>query len=224
MIDEIKVLGFLKAIGNLGKYLNWRYQTHLEFQFDRKNNIDTLQTNSSYFDIAQSENTKFAVPYEPIQQDIFKDIITKVHIDYCRYSFIDLGSGKGRALLFASDYQFKNIIGVEFSEELHNIAERNISNFITKNQKNNAFELKCMDVIDYEFPLTNIVVFLYNPFFGEVMETVVNKITNFLTNNEYDLIILYRNPQCANFFDTHLLLTRLHSSKSFNIYRRKIPS
>jgi len=92
------------------------------------------------------------------------------------------------------------------------------------NQKNNAFELKCMDVIDYEFPLTNIVVFLYNPFFGEVMETVVNKITNFLTNNEYDLIILYRNPQCANFFDTHLLLTRLHSSKSFNIYRRKIPS
>jgi tRNA1(Val) A37 N6-methylase TrmN6 len=32
------------------------------------------------------------------------------------YSFIDLGAGKGLALLLASKYPFKSIVGVEYSK------------------------------------------------------------------------------------------------------------
>jgi len=47
-------------------------------------------------------------------------------IDLSKFTFIDLGAGKGRALLMASDYLFQKIIGVEFMPELHH-ARRKIS-------------------------------------------------------------------------------------------------
>ena len=40
-------------------------------------------------------------------------------------TFVDLGSGKGRTLLIASEY-FKRVKGIEFSEKLCEIAKRNI--------------------------------------------------------------------------------------------------
>jgi len=45
------------------------------------------------------------------------------------FTLIDLGSGKGRVLLMASDYPFKRIIGVEFMPELHRVAEGNIRKY-----------------------------------------------------------------------------------------------
>jgi tRNA1(Val) A37 N6-methylase TrmN6 len=38
------------------------------------------------------------------------------------YTFIDFGSGKGRALLMAADLQFKSLIGIELRKELHDKA------------------------------------------------------------------------------------------------------
>jgi hypothetical protein len=45
------------------------------------------------------------------------------------FTFIDLGSGKGRVLLMAAAYGFKRIIGVEFMPELHRVAEENIRKY-----------------------------------------------------------------------------------------------
>jgi hypothetical protein len=41
------------------------------------------------------------------------------------YTFVDLGCGKGRALLVASEFPFNAIIGVELNPALATIAERN---------------------------------------------------------------------------------------------------
>jgi len=45
------------------------------------------------------------------------------------FTFVDLGSGKGRVLLMASHYPFKRIIGVEFIPELHQVAQENIRKY-----------------------------------------------------------------------------------------------
>src|SRR3990172_4635695 len=41
------------------------------------------------------------------------------------YSFVDIGAGKGRALLLASELPFRKVIGVELSAELAAIAQDN---------------------------------------------------------------------------------------------------
>jgi len=144
----------------------------------------------------------------------------KLPVDLSGFTFIDLGSGKGRALLFASNYGFKRIIGVEFSPELHQIAQSNIELFSKQTRSRNSFKLYCMDVEDFIFPEGDLVIYLYNPFCGKVMEAVIHKITQAINNNSSALYILYRNPQCAELFDNHPLLQKIDSSRSHNTYSR----
>jgi predicted RNA methylase len=221
IINVIKTQGLLKLIFHFSNYLQWKYHRFSENRFDKKYNVDTLQTSSDYFESAITDNTAFAVPYEPIQHHIFKDMLAHTTTDGGNYTFIDLGSGKGRALLFATNYQFKRIIGVEFSRDLHAIAEKNVHNYLKKTKKNHNIELYCIDVVDFNLPATNLVIFLYNPFFGSVMSSVVDKLTEFLSLRQHDLYILYRNPQCADFLDNHKLLDRCYSTRSYSIYRNK---
>jgi hypothetical protein len=50
--------------------------------------------------------------------------MAELEVDHRRYVFLAYGSGKGKALLLASDYPFRRIIGVEYSEPLHRAAIR----------------------------------------------------------------------------------------------------
>src|SRR5882724_12595376 len=40
-----------------------------------------------------------------------------------KYTFVDLGSGKGRILFLAAEFPFRRIQGIEFAVELHREAE-----------------------------------------------------------------------------------------------------
>jgi SAM-dependent methyltransferase len=92
------------------------------------------------------------------------------------FTFIDLGSGKGRVLLMASDYPFKRIIGVEFMPELHRVAEKNITGYSNDRQGCRQIETLCMDARDFQFPDDPLVIYLFNPFseatFAQVLENL----------------------------------------------------
>ena len=74
--------------------------------------------NNGYFAVAPS-----------VFHAIMRAMLEQLHLDFQRFSFIDLGSGKGRALLLASDYPFREIIGVELSPELDRVARDNIARY-----------------------------------------------------------------------------------------------
>ena len=56
----------------------------------------------------------------------FRRYVRALGIDYARYSFVDLGSGKGKALLLAAEYPFRRIIGIELFEPWAQAARRNL--------------------------------------------------------------------------------------------------
>ncbi|HSS98535.1 MAG TPA: hypothetical protein VLK33_15975, partial [Terriglobales bacterium] len=61
-------------------------------------------------------------PYQPTESALFHEMLDSLKIDFREFTFIDLGSGKGRTLLMASDYPFRRIIGVELFPALHAVA------------------------------------------------------------------------------------------------------
>src|SRR5262249_39527165 len=65
--------------------------------------------------------------YEPTPYGVLEDMFTELDLDYPRFAFVDLGSGKGRILCLAAAYPFRRVIGVEFSRELHAIAKTNLA-------------------------------------------------------------------------------------------------
>jgi predicted RNA methylase len=92
------------------------------------------------------------------------------------FTFIDLGSGKGRVLLMASSYPFKRIVGVEFMQDLHRVAQKNIASYSSDRQQCRQIKTVCMDARDFQFPPDPLVVYLFNPFseatFAQVLENL----------------------------------------------------
>ena len=69
-----------------------------------------------------SETRQLGVRYQPSDPETLRRTIAELPIRYEEFVFVDFGSGKGRALLVASEFPFERIVGIEFAEELHEIA------------------------------------------------------------------------------------------------------
>ncbi len=107
----------------------------LDAHFDHRHGVDTAGIISlGYLSIA-SKNCSFGYSYEPTHWIDFEEILERFNIEYEHYILIELGPGKGKVLLLASHLAFKKIIGIEFSRELHEIAERNVASYRSDRQR-----------------------------------------------------------------------------------------
>ncbi len=50
---------------------------------------------------------------------MFQQAFARLDIDFEKFTFVDLGAGKGRIMLLASNFPFQRVLGVEFVPELH---------------------------------------------------------------------------------------------------------
>jgi len=110
-----------------------------------------------------SANWIYGFNYLPIDAEQFRAAISTLEIEFNDFVFIDYGSGKGRALLFASSFPFKRIIGIEFAPELDAIAQKNIRKYSSPDQKCNSIEAYCMDFTQYSLPPEPSVLFFNRP-------------------------------------------------------------
>ena len=107
----------------------------------------------------------FHSPYQPTEPALFREMMAALPIDFREFTFIDIGSGKGRALLMAAEYPFRRIIGVELISELHRSAEENIAVWRAQSPAPQmaAIDALCMDAREFVFPETPLVIYLFNP-------------------------------------------------------------
>jgi len=107
--------------------------------------------------------------------------------------FLDVGSGKGRAVLFAAGhYAFRRVIGVEVSAGLHRVATENVRRY----RGNLApIELINKDIRNWKIPNEVTVLFLYNPFWNSTFEDFVGKVRQSLDERPREFRMIYENPQ-----------------------------
>ena len=141
----------------------------------------------------ESPSKTFAVVYAPLNVKSWEDAMALLNIDHRDFTFIDLGSGKGRALMLAAGYPFKEIIGVEFSPALHSTALRNLEIYAGP-RLCPSIRCLCCDAATFRLPNAPLVILLYNPFVGEVMRKVVSNIENSVTHSPRPVFVLYMKP------------------------------
>lgn len=114
--------------------------------------------------------------YIAIDPDRFRTVLKSLDIAYEQYTFIDYGSGKGRALLVASEFPFKKVLGLEFAPELHRVAEENIRAFRSERRKCAEIRSINIDFSRFELPIEPLVLYFYDPCRGRVLSEVVRRI------------------------------------------------
>ncbi|QQS31758.1 MAG: class I SAM-dependent methyltransferase [Acidobacteriota bacterium] len=148
----------------------------------------------------ESPNASRGGNYSGTEPNYFRQIMDGLDLDLSQFTFIDLGSGMGRALFLASEKPFKRIIGVEFARELHEIAEANITKFRSPDQKCFDISSVCEDAAAFELPDTPLICYLFNPFDREVFERVIANFERSLKTSPREFYVIYTNPMHNDLF------------------------
>lgn len=164
-------------------------------------------------------NVEHAVRYQASGRDVFDDILATLPVDCSRFTFLDMGSGKGRALLFASHHPFKRIIGVEFSPRLHAIATRNARVYSSPGQKCTRIEPTLGDAAEFELPPGPLFIFMYNPFSEPIMSRFARNLQRALEASPRETWLVYINPLERACFDAAPWLRLHHQAADWIAYR-----
>jgi hypothetical protein len=97
--------------------------------FDRKLGIETHGFIHHTDLNTGNPNQLFAASYFGSDPEYVRAAIVALPIDYKKFTFVDYGSGKGRVIILATEFPFSRIVGVEFSLDLHKLAEENIRRY-----------------------------------------------------------------------------------------------
>ena len=133
--------------------------------------------------------------YQPTVPEEFGVIMQHLaRVDFSGFTFIDMGSGKGRALLLAAEYPFLDVVGVEVQRKLHEIAEGNIERFCEHPVQCRDLRSVCMDARQFEFPPTPLIVYLFNPFPDYALRTVLDNLEASLKRDPRPAYVIYNAP------------------------------
>jgi SAM-dependent methyltransferase len=162
-------------------------------------------------------------PYQPIPPEQFREIMSALRnqlgpaTDFGQFTFIDIGSGKGRALLLASEFGFRRIIGIELLPELDRIARDNVSAFKSTGSPA-QIELFCGHATTFDFPAEPTVIFLFNPLREAVLRTFLQNVESSLRQSPRIVYVAYANPIFEQAFTTSSFL-RLSGTHQFLLFR-----
>ena len=134
------------------------------------------------------------IHYETTSAAAIRTPLDGLAIDFSRFVFIDLGCGKGKPLMVAAAYPFRRLIGVDISPACIAIARRNIARYGPEKLDPARLELLTLDAEDFAFPIDALVIYLFNPFPGKVLEGVVANLESSLRVQPREAVIVYVNP------------------------------
>src|SRR5258708_16896570 len=103
-----------------------RRQLYGDMEYDWENRVNTTSGTVGW---RARLLGSFHSSYQPTEPALFHEMMASLPIDFDGFTFIHLGSGKGRTLLMPAHYPFLRIVGVELIAELHRAAEENIRKY-----------------------------------------------------------------------------------------------
>lgn len=209
----------IRSVGRTARKLMDRYQGWRDGSVDRKYGMDTRGTLDSAPIIAQEHRYHYA----PIQLAVFERIMKALPADPSALTFIDFGSGKGRALVLAALRGFRRVIGVEYDEDLHAAAQRNVERFRSRAARCSPIELYCADALHYELPGEDCLCFFYNPFDDFAMAQMLARIGESLHAQPRQLFAAYRNPRHGQLLADAQFLRCLARNRTFELYEGATP-
>ena len=133
------------------------------------------------------------IPYGGSQPSIVRAGIASLP-DHAQYAFADLGCGKGRPLIVASEFPFRRLVGVEIAPALAEVARRNAGVIAGTHPRRTKIEIQVGDATAVSPAAERVVYFMYHPFGRALVAALVANIERQLDNGLRHAFFIYYNP------------------------------
>lgn len=164
----------------------------------------------------------FHSPYQPTEPALFHEMLMALARDFGvsfrDFTFLDLGSGKGRTLLMASAHPFRRIVGVELLPALDRIAQENLRGYKNESRQSVALESVCADATTFPFPEGPLVVYLFNPFPESGLRRMVANLEQSLRLNPRPVYVLYHNPLLGHVLAESAVLRKRSGTHQYSVF------
>jgi len=199
-----------------------RRQRYGDVEYDWDFRVDTTGATVGWRDRLLGH---FHSPYQPTEPALFHEMLASLassaKIDFREFTFIDVGSGKGRVLLMAADYLFRRIVGIELLPELHRVAKENIEKYKSDSQQ--CFAIDCLpaDASEFTFAPEPTVLYLFNPLPESGLARMVGNLERSLREHPRAVYVLYHNPQLEHVLSRSAVFERIAGTHQYSIFSGK---
>jgi SAM-dependent methyltransferase len=202
LVRSLRNHGLRSTIRSGLRRLSTRLGRLLDRHFDLAFGTETRRVveNDALTDVA-SPNLSRGIRYEPTRALPFRRVLRRAGVP-TGGGFVDLGCGKGRALILAVQCGFERVTGVDYSPALCVMAERNLAAFRARTRRSFRSTVLPMDAADYAFAKEDSVVYLYNPFDAVVLAAVISRLRRSLERHPRPVWIVYHNPLWRGVIET----------------------
>ena len=166
----------------------------LDAWFDFYYDTDTVRRVARGNIEADSENVAHSSDYGASKAMPFMRLMRRLNLPKDNI-FVDLGSGKGRALMLAAKYGFRKVIGVEFSGVLCDRSRINMEKFMRKCPSQSKIEIIESDVAKYQLNDDETVFFMFDPFNAPVLTQVLQNIAASVKRKPRPIWLIYGTPR-----------------------------
>jgi SAM-dependent methyltransferase len=119
----------------------------------------------------------------------------------CRdYVFLDIGCGKGRGIMLASEVPFHRIAGVEINPTLVSIAQRNLAVWKKRPHACGDIEVLHADALAFDLPNAPVLLYVFNPFDATAIQVLLDRIQSATQTRTAPIDVLYVTPDHAKLF------------------------
>lgn len=128
--------------------------------------------------------------------------------------FLDVGAGKGRALLLAAAYPFLRVEGIELNPALAEIAAINLAKRQALDDETLApSTVACADATRHPLPPEPTLAFLFHPFERTVLRRFLRHAEQSLAQHPRPFDLAYVNAEHAGLLDRHPAFTLLWTGR-----------
>jgi len=192
--------------------------------FDQMHGVDTSGLVPAKHLVTGHANDEHVTAYYGVAPSILRTLIERWRETLPphpieQYTFIDIGCGKGRGLMVASQFHFCQVVGVELNPALAAIAMQNVARWTSAHAADSTahalapIEVAEQDALDYDLPDTPTLLFLFHPFEAPVLKQLLRRIETYFSKRPCSLDLLYVNAECADVLDRNPAFDQLFLDK-----------
>jgi hypothetical protein len=199
-----------RTIRNIG---NWLYRLAFPLRipthhFDLQHGVDTGGLFHSLKLSSGQANDAHITAYYGSAPSSFRAAVTLwqqtlagTPYSIAEYTFIDIGSGKGRVVMMASDFPFRRILGVELNPKLTAVARENLAKWNASPHPCTDLTVLHADALSVPIPDSPALLYLFYPFDEHVMRLLLDRLFALSQTRTAPLDIVGIVPYPSELFD-----------------------